>query len=94
MFRRTLPSLLFIASLLFGAWMSAQHGPEHVGTAAHHDVCAICVLAGSNGAGPPSAAFQPDLEPGAAPPPVTERFDVARERRSTSRARGPPVVLA
>lgn len=90
MARRTLTSLLLVASLLFGAWAAARHAPEHIGTAAHHDVCAICVLAGSNGAGPPNAAFLFELAPGAAAQAAAEPLVVVDARRATSRARGPP----
>ncbi|MGQ0697345.1 MAG: DUF2946 family protein [Panacagrimonas sp.] len=92
--RRALTPLLLVASLLFGLWASAQHAPEHAGTAAHHEICVICAFAHGNSAGPANSLAQLDLKaPALAFQPI-DNTAVPAGYRAPSRARGPPAVLA
>lgn len=91
---RPLHVWLLLASLLFGLWTAAVHGPEHPGLMPHADDCAVCVfaqgLAGGLGTSLAllllaKAARLVRCERQASRPPL---------RAQQVRSRGPPLYLA
>lgn len=94
MHARRLHTWLLLASLLFGLWVAAVHGPEHPGLLAHADDCAVCVFAQGLGGGLAASLANLLLAKAAEPDGVVQAPARPELRPRHVRVRGPPSHLA